>query len=249
MHGIRRAVAEGVAERVRKRWIVSATCDPDIRCAVEAGGRLTCLTAAKRAGLWTPDHDAIHLAVPPTAARVDRIGLRVHWSRGPAPVPAGSVTDSLINVLFHVARCVPPLEALAVWESAVRSRAVDPLVLKRVEWRSEAARRLAAESSDLSDSGIETRFLILMRTSGITVRQQVRLVGHHVDGLIGRRLVVQLDGFAHHQAADRRRDIRHDADLVLRGFTVLRFDYYQVLFQPDAVVAAVQMAIAQGLHR
>lgn len=194
-------------------------------------------------------HDEVHIAVPPTAARVDAAGLRVHWSRGPMAVAQGAHSDDVVNVLFHAARCVPLPDALAVWESALRTRLVDAEVLQRIEWRSEAPRRLAAEASVLSDSGIETRFLVLMRSIGVAVRQQVALVGHPVDGLIGRRLVVQLDGFAHHQAADRRRDLRHDAELAVRGFTVLRFDYYQVLFRPEEVIRAVATAIAQGLHR
>lgn len=249
VHCIRRAIKEGVAERVRKRWLVSPACDRTVRLAIQAGGRLTCLTAAARLGLWVPTHDQVHIAVPPTASRIDGSGLRVHWSRGPMPVAQGAHSDGVINVLFHVARCIPPADGLAVWESALRTRLVDPAILERVEWRSDAARRLAAEASVLSDSGIETRFVVLMRSIGVAVRQQMRLLGHPVDALIGSRLVVQLDGFAHHQAADRRRDLRHDAELALRGFTVLRFDYYQVLFEPDSVIRAVATAIAQGRHR
>ena len=60
--------------------------------------------------------------------------------------------------------------------------------------------------------------------------------------------MVQLDGFAHHRGADRRRDLRADARLVLRGYTVLRFDFVQVLFHPDEVVATIALAMAQGLH-
>jgi very-short-patch-repair endonuclease len=57
-------------------------------------------------------------------------------------------------------------------------------------------------------------------------------------------------GFAHHSsAADRRRDLEADARLALRGYTVLRFDYFQVFFQWDYVVETVLMAVAQGLHR
>jgi very-short-patch-repair endonuclease len=248
-HGLRRAVASGVVTRVRKSWLVAPTCDPESRRAVECGGRLTCLTAARRRGLWTPTHARIHLAVPPTASRVGGADVKLHWSRGPAPVAPTAATDEVLNILFHVARCAQPKDALAVWESAVRTRQVDPALLHRVDWRSSAAKGLAAVSSALSDSGVETRFLVLMRSIGVTVRQQVGLLGHPVDGLIGRRLVVQLDGFAHHQAADRRRDLRHDAQLLLRGYTVLRFDYFQVLFSPDEVTSTVAMAVAQGLHR
>ncbi|MFJ6654036.1 DUF559 domain-containing protein [Microbacterium sp. NPDC091313] len=61
-------------------------------------------------------------------------------------------------------------------------------------------------------------------------------------------LAIQIDGFAHHRAADRRRDIAADARLALLGYTVLRFDYRQILFEPDAVRATVVAAMAQGLH-
>ena len=64
----------------------------------------------------------------------------------------------------------------------------------------------------------------------------------------GARLVVQLDGFAHHQGADRRRDLRADARLVLLGYTVLRFDLVQLLFHPDEVVATIATALAQQRH-
>lgn len=247
-HGIRCAVATGAAERVRRSWLASPNCDWSLRRAALSGGRVTCLTQAERAGLWTPAHDALHVAVPPTASRVDDAGLRLHWSRGPAPVATHALEDPIINVLFHVARCVPLGDALSVWESAIRKRLIDPQVLSRVRWRSERARRIGDLASELSDSGLETRFATLMRSIGVEIRQQVWLDDHPVDALIGRHLVVQLDGFAHHQGADRRRDLRADARLTLRGYTVLRFDFQQLLFDPEYVISTIAAAIAQGLH-
>lgn len=209
---------------------------------------MTCLTGAQRLKLWTPQYEHLHVALPPTASRVDSTGLRVHWSRGPMAVAPTQLVDPVINVLFHVARCVAFADALSVWESAIRKGRVSPQVLERVDWGSRPARLLAGTASDLSDSGLETRFALLMESVGIAVRQQVWIDGHPVDALIGDRLVVQLDGFAHHQAADRRRDLRADARLVLRGYTVLRFDFWQVLFRPDEVIDAVTTAVAQRLH-
>lgn len=249
VHTMRTAVASGMVERVRRSWLVVPDVDPALRRAVECGGRLTCLSEARRIGLWTPDDTAVHVAVSPNASRLDAAGVRLHWSSGPAPVGDGTAVDPMINVLFHAARCAPMPDAAAVWESAIRKRLVEPAVLERVAWRSEPARALAATASVLSDSGIETRFVHLMRSLGVRVAQQVRLDGHRVDGLIGRRLVVQLDGFAHHRAGDRRRDLRADARLALRGFTVLRFDYAQILFHPDEVQEVIRAAVAQGLHR
>ncbi|GAA3023272.1 DUF559 domain-containing protein [Microbacterium dextranolyticum] len=248
-HTMRRAVAAGRVERLRRSWLIADGCDPGIRRAVAVGGRLTCVTAAAARGLWTRGGDAaVHVAVPRTASRLSDDGLRLHWGTGPRPVHRHAVVDDLVNILFHVAQCLDPPDALAIWESAIRTHRADPAELRRILWRSTAAARYANVASLLSDSGVETRFVGLLRSIGVQVRQQVRIDGHRVDGLVGERLVLQVDGFAHHQAADRRRDLRADARLVVRGYTVLRFDFVQVLFSPDEVIATVAMAIAQGLH-
>lgn len=249
VHVVRTAIALGVLERVRRSWLVLPSCDPARRAAATVGGRLTCLSAASALGLWTPRHDEVHVAVAPTASRVRTPGVRLHWGNGPAPTSPIQTEEPLVNVLFHVARCVPLADAAAVWESALRSGRTDRRVLERVQWGSERARRLASVASLLSDSGIETHFIYLMQSIGVTVAQQVWIDGHPLDGLIGERLAIQLDGFAHHQASDRRRDLRADARLALRGFTVLRFDYHQILFDPEYVTETIMDAVAQGLHR
>ncbi|MFC8681445.1 endonuclease domain-containing protein [Microbacterium ureisolvens] len=158
--------------------------------------------------------------------------------------------EPIINVLFHAARCATPHEALAVWESAIRQKKASAENLRRVAWRSTAAASIARIATELSDSGMETRFATGMRHAGIPVRQQVRIDGRPVDDLIGDALIVQLDGFEFHRsAADRRRDIEADARLTLMGYTVLRFDYAQVYFDWEYVLETVRAAIAQGLHR
>lgn len=247
-HTVRTAVAAGAARRVRRSWLVAPDADPRRLAAAQVSGRLTCVSAASLLGLWTPDHDDTHIAVSSHASRLDDEGLRLHRANVPAPVGPRECVDPLVNVLFHVARCTPPRDALAVWESAVRHGRIDIDTLRRVQWRSARARRLADLASGLSDSGIETVFVSLMRQAGIRVVQQAVVDGHRVDGRIGRRLIVQIDGFAHHGgAAARRRDLAQDARLVVRGFTVLRFDYRQLLFESAAVIDTVRTAVAQGL--
>lgn len=249
VHGIRVAITTAGCSRLRRSWLVAPGADAALVAAAEIGGRLTCVSAARRLGWWTRgDEHAHHIVVAPSAARIETAAV-VHWARGPAPFARHGLVDPAFNVLFQVARCAPPADAAAVWESALRRGDVDPAVLARVAWRSQAAAKLAATASLLSDSGIETAFVALMRGIGVAVAQQVVIDGHRVDGLIGARLIVELDGFAHHQARDRRRDLRTDARLALRGFTVLRFDYQQVLFDAAYVVDTVVTAIAQGKHR
>jgi very-short-patch-repair endonuclease len=242
------AVGSGALRRVRRSWLVSADADGRRVAAATVSGRTTCATEASLAGVWVPPHEGTHVAVAPNAARFDAFGLVVHWAPGPAPVAPHATSDHPLNVLFHVARCLPPRDALAVWESAIRTRYVDARHLISVDWGSTVAHRLARTASRLSDSGLETIFIDGLRVLGIRFRQQVMLEGHPVDVLIGDRLVIQLDGFEHHRAADRRRDIRHDAILQALGYTVLRFDFFQVLFEWDFVERSVVQAMAQGRH-
>lgn len=244
------AVADGTAERVRRSWLVLPDADPALAAAAAAGGRLSCVSAAARAGLWVPPADgSIHVSVKATASRVDAAGLTVHWATGPAPMRAHSSVDHLLNTLFHVARCLSRAHAFAVWESAARTSLVSPEELRRTAWHSTAAAALAEAVGVLSDSGIESVFVRGIRALGLPVQQQVWIDGHPLDARIGEKLLVQIDGFAHHSTArDRRRDIEADARLVLQGFTVLRFDWYQVLFDWPYIERTILGAVAQGLH-
>lgn len=249
-HAIARAVASGDVSRVRRSWLVGRDAPRARIAAATVGGRVTCLTAARAMGLWTPDHEDIHVQVARTDSRLPRSGLRLHTAQAPIRLARTVVDEPVINVLFHVARCAAPADALTVWESALRKRMTDAATLARVQWRNSRASALADIASELSDAGTETRFVTLLRAAGVAVRQQVRIDGHPIDGLIGERLAVQIDGFEHHSSpADRRRDLRQDARMLLRGFTVLRFDYFQVFFEPGYVVDTVLTALAQGAHK
>jgi very-short-patch-repair endonuclease len=243
------AVEQGFLKRTRRSWLIGPTADDAVVRAVAAGGRLSCVSAASRHGLWVPTHSALHIAVKPTASRVPREGLVAHWSIGPAPVGRYAAEDHLLNALLLVAECVSRDLALTVWESAVRRGLVQTGVLARVDWRSLPAREVADACSALSDSGLESIFLARIANLGVGIRQQVWVDGHPVDFLIGDRLIVQLDGFEHHSSPTaRRRDMDADARLVLLGYTVLRFDYQQVMFEWEQVEAVLITAMAQRLH-
>lgn len=241
------AVAAQEVERIRRSWVVTPNCAASRKRAASVGGRATCVSAAHTMGLWTPTSDDDHVWVPSSASRLDASGIRLHRAEPPIAVVRTDPLEPALNVLFHVARCLPSADGLAVWESALRKGVVEPATLAAIRWRSSRAREFARVATFLSDSGLETHFRELMLTIGVLLRQQVRIDGHPVDALIGDRLAVQIDGFAFHSSpADRRRDLRQDARLVLRGYTVLRFDYVQILFEPDYVIDTVRLAMAQG---
>lgn len=49
--------------------------------------------------------------------------------------------------------------------------------------------------------------------------------------------------------AQRTEDIRHDAQLKLMGYHVIRVSYHQIVNDWPAVQAVIIRAVAQGLHR
>jgi very-short-patch-repair endonuclease len=191
-----------------------------------------------------------HISVARNAVVPASSGVRLHWSRGPIPLASFALIEPVENALVHIAECQPFEHALVVWDSALNQRRVSVAALSRLHLRSAAARAVQAVCSGLADSGLETLPVVRLAASGIKVEQQVLLEGHRVDGLIGDRLVLQIDGFGFHSSAEQRRsDIAHDRALTLLGYTVFRYDYKEILFEWPRVEGEILRALAQGLHR
>lgn len=249
----RKAIESGTVRAVRRHWIAIDSADADLTLAATNTARVACVSAARRRDWWMPEAvDArLHIAVAPHGAspRVDKERTIVHWSRHVAPSPAWSLVESTEDSLAHIAVCVDPIDAVVIWESAVRKENLAIEALRRVRWPSAAAQARADEVTGLSDSGLETIVITRLSPWGHRLRQQAVIAGQRVDLLIGERLVIQIDGFAHHsKSAQRTRDVALDAELRLRGYTVLRFTYAQVLHDWRGVERTIARAIAAGAH-
>lgn len=208
---------------------------------------LSCVTLAARRGLWVTSATVPHVAAPSGSGHAGAVRGVVHWSRPSFPRNPDSLEDSVENALLLVARCLPHEDALATWESALRQRKVDPAVLERVPL-GPAARRLWEEAMPFADAGTETLFRTRLRWLEVPITPQVWIVDRPVDFLIGERLVVQIDG-GHHVGAQRASDIAHDAELMLRGYHVIRISYDQLMNHWPEVQQRILTAVAQRLHR
>lgn len=249
-HRIDLAKAAGTVRVIRRNWLVTETCDPQLLFAATRGARLSCLTVAGRRGWWNQTDGSVHLSVAATSSAVQEPGVRLHWARPPAPVSPRSLMQPAVNALVHLADCQPFEQALTVLESAVRRQDVDLERLRLMPIRSSRFRMVVARASVLSDSGIETIPRARLARIGVHMRQQVVVDGHRVDGLIGERLILQFDGHAPHQdPMQRSRDLAQDRRLALTGYTVLRFSYRQVMQEWDAVEREIAEAIAQRRDR
>lgn len=250
---LRAFVRDGYARMIRRAWVALDGARADLVTAAEAGGRVSCVSLARSRGWWMPDGiDAnlhLHLIPGSGSARMpeDWPGV-LHWTKPIVP-GARELTASVEDALAQIAICLPFDKALVLWESAARKESLAAEALRGVRWTSRAARELAEAVTGLADSGLETLVVMPLRRWGLQVRQQVVLAGRPVDVLVGDRLVLQIDGYEHHSSsAQRAKDIAHDAELRLRGYTVLRLSYGQIVHDWPAVERRIRRALAAGLH-
>ncbi|MCP2637613.1 endonuclease domain-containing protein [Microbacterium sp. HD4P20] len=244
--GIAAAVESGELMVPRRGWVAATDADPNLVAAARAGVVLTCVTRAKRLGLWVLEEPCPHVGAPSTASRLVLPDARVHWNAPVAPRAPGQLEDGILNTLVLVASCQPYEPALAAWESALKSGLVNKEELRRLPLRPRA-RRLLEDASPFSDSGLETFVIVRLKWLRLPIRAQIWIGGHRVDFLIGDRLVLQVDG-GHHVGLQRAEDVAHDAALTLLGYHVIRVTYVQVVERWHEVQDLVQRAVAQGLH-
>ncbi|WP_051275032.1 type IV toxin-antitoxin system AbiEi family antitoxin domain-containing protein [Cellulomonas sp. URHD0024] len=229
-------------------------CSSEAVAAAVHGAGIGCVSAAARAGvaiLRPPE--APHLVVPRgrgrSASRLrDEFPAVLHhesWfargrARGAAVAPVG-------RALARMVLCLPTLDAVVALDSAFQKRlatigSVGALLPATADVR---MRRVLDLTDGRSRSPIETVARLTLRGAGLSVVAGVvvPMVGE-VDLVVEGRVVVELDGFAHHSgrrefAEDRRRD----RELTLQGYIVLRFTARDVLRDPDRLVATVRAAV------
>lgn len=244
-HTMAALVTGGSARRVGRSWLALPTADRELCAAASGGVTLSCITQARRLGLWVLAEDVAHVAASP-GRHVRTTWARVHRSKPVVPRHPDALVDPIENVLALVASCQPFEAALAIWESALHAGLVTIDELRRLPLP-PGARALCVQASPWSDSGLETFVVPRLRWLGLRLTRQVWLAGHRVDLLIGERLVLQIDGGTH-VGAQRDEDNRHDAELALLGYHVIRVGYRQVLERWHEVQDLIMRAVAQGLH-
>lgn len=260
---LRRAVEQGQVRRVRRDWFFTPGCHRLVLRAVASNATLACVSAAAVRGLWSGTDAAVHVSAARGNGRVDRTAkswvvdggrpIVVHWTRHPTPGPAQgvrAVIDDLPQMLKQVAACQSHEHAVAVFDSVLRNGLASTSELRSIgRTAGPAFRRIVDATHSLADSGIESIPRVRLARIGVTMIPQVVIDGHHVDGLIGERLVMQFDGFGPHGTrAQRNKDLAEDGRLQQMGYVVLRYTYDQVLYEWPKIESTVRSVIAQGRH-
>jgi very-short-patch-repair endonuclease len=248
--GLTTAVREGRIIRVREGYYAVTAADPRMLQAVRIGGRLGCVSAAERHGIWVPPHPFPHVRSPrdrTAPLRSDSSdGCVLHWlptidDRG------GSVhTVGVLDALAQVLRCQPLPFAVAALDSASYQRMIGAADLDRIfEAVPKHLARLRALVDGRCMSGIETLLRLVLIDLGLPFEPQVRFPGiGTVDFVIAGCIVVETDGrLGHEDAVSAARDYARDAALTALGYVVVRLNYRQVMFERPLVVAAILGAL------
>lgn len=237
--------------RPRQGWYAQPGTDRTLLAAARVGGRATCVTGLRLHGVWVGDATGLHVACSAHDARLRRPrdprrrlspsdGVVVHWRRLPR---TGS------RLILSPLECLR--DALGCLGSSDVPLAADSLLHEhpalRARWKAFVAdvpavhRPLLVHADGICESGIETKIWLDLRKRGSAARRQVAIRGvGHVDFVVGRELVIEVDGEQYH--TDTRQfeeDRRRDAVLASKGFRVLRLSYRQVTERWSEVDAAL----------
>lgn len=251
-----RALAAGeVVVRVRGRY-ESPQAATAVREAHQVSGTVVLLSAALHHG-W-----AVLREPPLPQVALPRNRKLRNRSRGvelfrldlePDDVRDGVTTEE--RTLVDCGRRLPDAEALAVFDSALRS-GVDHARLVRIAEAARGpgavhlrgrARRADARAANPFESGLRS---IAESVIGLRVRPQVPVFA---DRLLGRpdlvdcelRIMLEADSFEWHGGrADLVRDARRYNAFMVNGWLVLRFTWEDVMFHPDQVRAVLVQAVA-----
>ncbi|WP_448002659.1 endonuclease domain-containing protein [Agromyces bauzanensis] len=254
------AVRGGAILRVRNGWFAVPDAHHDVVRAVRVGGTATAATVAHLRGLWVLD-ERLHVRVPHSTGRLaaphdrrsrldrEHHGVCVHYStRG--GLDRGS--DPLTLALAEMFACTSPTaNVLATIDSALERQKLDLGHLDRIRaYLPRSRRRLLDGVDPLSQSGLETRIRLLLRSRRISHRAQADLDGvGRVDFVVGERLVIEADGRAFHTGEAFEEDRQRDFELVTRGYVVLRLSYRQIVDDWSRTSAGILAMIARGEHR
>ncbi|HEY3555864.1 MAG TPA: DUF559 domain-containing protein [Kribbella sp.] len=251
VHGrdLRSALADGRIKRIAKGLYALPIDASALTIARAHGGVLSHESAAVHHGL-----DVVTTPLNPHVTigrrqrrRATRLACTLHW----ADVPALDGATTPLRTVLDCARTLPFADALAIADSALRRGLVTAEELRAAAIGLRGAGRARAitvsEASDArSASALESVLRARALSAGFNgfLPQFVIADGDfyaRVDLCDPRlRLVLEADSFAYHASRESlRRDCRRYVNLAIRGWTLLRFSWEDVVLDEGWVAHAL----------
>jgi very-short-patch-repair endonuclease len=236
---IRNALQSEQIRRVAKGVYAVPEAPSALTVARSQGGIVSHLSAAQHWGMKMITPPTLpHVTLPPGQVR-RATGQKcvLHWSEAPSlkdvTIPTRTVLDCV--------RTLPLTEALAVADSALHQRIVDidDLFAAAAELRGPHRRRIrevVALADGRAESVLESALRAILIKAGIDgFEPQVTVCDHDFSGRIDLghprlRIGLEADSFEHHGTRQALvKDCRRHVNLSIRGWTLLRFSWEDVM--------------------
>ena len=218
-------------------------------------------SAARVHGIPVPDEDGVeHVTVDRSARRPHHVRLRVHTGRlGPLDTTEvdGVALTTQARTVVDLVRVLDRYDAAWALDQALHLRAVVAEDVLVAATRLSRARGVAAvpalvgAAEPRSGSWLETRARLVLMDAGLPrPRAQVPVTTpsgtRYLDlGYDRARVGVEIDGRGSHDAPAAVFADRHRQNAVqLRGWSLLRFTWFDVVRRPEWVVDCVRRALA-----
>jgi len=249
---LERGLQAGEVVRVARNLYTLTAVDEAVVAARRVHGVVSHLSAALAWG-WkvktVPDRPTVTVARnrhPSGDASVD-----VRY----ADVPSGDVIDgrtSRVRTALDCARTLPFDEALAVVDSALRSRTVTRAQLIAAAESGprtgrEKAKRVFAAASEKAANPFESVLrAIAMQVSGLHVVAQGTVGQWHADVAdLALHIAIEAESFEFHALPEAfRHDIRRYTDMIRLGWLVARFVHEDVMQRPAYVQKVLEDLVA-----
>lgn len=258
--GIRGALRRARIIRVRHGWYALAGLPEVVYRAVRLGGALTGGAALETYGVWAPRGEHPEFRVGAHAARLRlptdstrRLAelpeaTRVRW-HGPAPAPGGAVPVwrvSLLEALRDLLHTADRFAVISACDSALHhgliSRDELDALFSEGPVRVRGWRRLV---DGRAEAGGETEVRLRLLDVGIETEPQFRVPGAGRFDLRVDRVLLEVDGRAHHDDAESfHRDRQRDLMAAVWGFRVIHLSYAQIEGEWPLCLAAIRRALA-----
>ena len=241
---LRAAERRGVLQHRLPGYYGLPDCPKELMLAASLGSSLTCASAAALTGWWLLE-SPVHAHVRADKS-LQHPGICLHRGRR----TRGQLIAAPVEIVRDAFRCLPPLQALVIAESAVARNAVSVRTLQQAlgQTRDWQAQGLLAGMGRPKASPLEVCARYHLLAAGLAVQEEVLVPGvGRVDFLVAGRLIVEIDGFEFHS---NRKHYRQDRSrwnaATAQGYHTLRITAELVLGNPERFVRLVRESLADA---
>lgn len=247
---LRQALHTGALTKLRRGWYGSARAHPAVVASVRAGGVCSCVSALRLHGVWIPEGYGMTHMRARSAAHNQRLPGLCH--RHGRPLREDGAVDDVPTAFAHAVRCLDAEGIVVVCDSLMNlglmSRDEIEVALRSSPRKTQALLDKCARA----EAGTETMARLRLRRHHLSIQTQVQIpdVGR-VDLLVGRRLIIEIDGQEYHHTPEQfYTDRARDLAAFRLGYLPVRLGYRQVAVPEEWTISeeAILAIVRRGEH-